>query len=406
VTVSVSSNASGAAEKIKNFVAAYNDVTKFLNDQFTFDPKVNTAGALLADASVRAVQSSLKRIVTGSIPGLTSGKSNLSQIGITSDSKTGALTVDDGKLSSAISSDPSGVQRLFLGLGTATNSAIKFQALGQKTGPGSYGVAISVAPQKAVLGGASDLTFQDLASTGITNAEILSFTFSDNYTATAPSTTAFSLTLLAGSRINDVVNALNSTFASKGASLSASNDSGRLKLTSTDYGTDIRITVVSDQAGATQTGIGSVGLTVQGVDVAGTLNGHTAIGRGNLLTSHSGFAEDGLSITTETTTTGLFGAIAVSRGVGDRLVGALATYTDPLTGIFTGKTKSLQGSIDGISNNITHINDRITKEGDRLRAQFVNLETLLGKFQATSNFLTNTLAKLPVFTSSSARTTL
>jgi flagellar hook-associated protein 2 len=141
-------------------------------------------------------------------------------------------------------------------------------------------------------------------------------------------------------------------------------------------------------------------LTGQGADVVGTLNGHTAIGKGNLLTSSSGFGEDGLSITTETTTTGLFGTIAVSRGVGDRLVGSLANYTDPLSGIFIGKTKSLQGSIDGITNNITHINDRITKEGDRLRAQFVNLESLLGKFQATSTFLTNAMAKLPSFSSS------
>jgi flagellar capping protein FliD len=400
VTVSVSSDSSAASEKIKNFVSAYNDVNKFLNDQFTFDPKTKKSGVLLADASVRAVQSLLKRIVTGSIPGLTSGKSNLSQIGITSDSKTGVLSVDDSKLSAAISSDPSGVQRLFLGIGTPTNSAISFHGIGQKTSPGTYGVAISVAPQKAVLGGASDLTFQDLSATGLVNAELLSFTFSNDYTAATPSTNAFSVTLLAGSKINDVVNALNSTFASKHATISASNDSGRVKLTSTDYGKDIRFTVVSDQAGASQTGIGSVGLTGQGADVAGTLNGHAAIGKGKLLTSSSGFPEDGLSITTETTTTGLFGTVAVSRGVGDRLVGSLANYTDPLTGVFTGKTKSLQGSIDGITNNITHINDRITKEGDRLRAQFTNLESLLGKFQATSNFLTNALAKLPSFSSS------
>ena len=376
-----------------------------LNDQFTFDPKVNKAGALLADASVRAVQSLLKRVVTGSIPGLTTGKANLSQIGITSDSKTGFLSVDDSKLSAAIASDPDGVQRLFLGLGTATNSAISFVGLGKKTSAGTYGIAISVAPQKAVLGGVSDVTFQDLSSTGLTNAELLSFTFSNNYTDATPTTTSFPVTLSAGSKINDVVNALNSAFASNHAALSASNDSGRLKITSTDYGKDTRFTVVSDQAGTTQTGIGSVGLTAQGVDVAGTINGHTATGKGNVLTSSSGFPEDGLRISTETTTTGLFGTIAVTRGVGDRLVSSLDAYTNPLTGIFLSKTNSLQGSIDGISKNITQINDRLTSEGNRLRAQFVNLETLLGKFQATSNFLTNQLARLPTFSSSSTTTT-
>jgi flagellar hook-associated protein 2 len=403
VTLNISSDASGLSDKIKNFVSAYNDVYKAINTQLTFDPKATQAGPLLADPSVRAVKSLLRNVVTGSIPGLTTGISNLSQIGITSDGKTGVLTVDDSKLSTAIASNPDGVKRLFLGLGTATNSAISFVGLGPKTGPGTYGIAISVAPQKAVLGGVSDVTFQDLSSTGLSNAEVLSFTFSKDYTSTTPTTTALSITLSAGSKINDIVNALNSAFASKGAALSASNDSGRLKLTSTNYGKDILFTVVSDQAGTTQTGIGSVGLTAQGADVVGTINGHTATGKGNVLTSHSGFGEDGLSISTETTTTGLFGAIAVTLGVGDQLVNSLDAYTNPVTGVFFGKTKTLQGSIDGISKNITQINDRITSEGDRLRAQFANLESLLGQFQATSNFLTNALNNLPGSSPSSSR---
>ena len=397
VNLSISSDATGLTEKIKNFVSAYNDTYKSINDQFTFDPKVNKANALLADASVRAVQNLLRNVVTGSIPGLTSGISNLSQIGITSDSQTGALTVDEGKLSDAITSNPDGVKRLFLGLGTPTNSAINFVGLSAATGAGSYGINITAAPQQAVLGGASDVTFQDLSTTGLTNAELLSFTFSNNYTAASPAVTSFAVTLTAGSKINDIVNALNSAFTTQKVGLSASNDSGKLKLTSTDYGKDIRFTVVSDQAGVTQTGIGSVGLTAQGVDVAGTINNHAATGKGNVLTSNSGFAESGLSISTTTTTTGLFGSISVTRGVGDRLVSSLKAYTDPQSGIFLAKTNTLQKSVDRITTNINDINDRITKESDRLRAQFVQLETTLGQFQATSNFLTNQLSKLPTF---------
>lgn len=399
VTLSVSTDAAGLSEKIKNFVTAYNDVNAFLTEQFTFDPKIKKAGALLADSTVRAVQVLLKNIVSGSIPGLATGKTNLSQIGITSDSKTGTLKVNDGTLSAAISADPEGVRRLFLGLGTATNSAISFSSLTAKTSAGTYGVAISVAPVKATLGGVSDATFQDLSSTGLTSAEVLSFTFSSNFTAVSPATTSFGVTLTAGSKINDVVSALNSAFATQKVGLSASNDGGRVKLTSTDYGQDIRFTVVSDQAGSTQTGIGSVGRTAQGTDIAGTINDHAATGKGKTLTSNSGFAEDGLSISTETTTTGLFGAVTVSRGVGDRLSAALDGYTNSTSGIFNAKANSLQGSINKISGDISKINDRITKAGDRLRGQLVRLESLLGKFQATSNFLTNQLSKLPTFSS-------
>jgi flagellar hook-associated protein 2 len=394
VTLSVSTDTSGLTDKIKNFVSAYNDVNKFLNDQFTFDPTVNKAGALLADPSVRAVQRLLKDIISGSIPGLTSGKSNLSQIGITSDSKTGTLTVDASKLAAAISSDPDGVKRLFLGLGTPTNSAISFVGLTATTSPGTYGIQINVAPAKATLGGVSDATFQDLSSTGLTNDERLSFTYSSNYTATSPTSTSFAVTLTAGSRINDVVSALNSAFATQKVRLSASNDSGRLKLTSTDFGQDIRYTVVSDQAGSTQTGIGAVGRTAQGTDIAGLINGHAATGKGTILTSNSGFGEDGLSISSETTTIGLFGTIAVSRGVGDRLASSLNAYTDPTSGVFIGKTNTLQGNIKSISQNITQINDRITKEGDNLRGQLQRLEVTLAQFQATSNFLTNQFNQL------------
>ncbi len=396
VTVSVSSDATAAVGKIKNFVTAYNDFNTFLNTQLNYDPTTKQASPLLGDPAIRAIQRQLKDIVSGQIPGLTTGKANLSQIGITSNSKTGALTVNEATLSSAISSDPDGVRRLFLGIGTPSSSAITFVGLSAKTEAGRYGLNITTAPQKALLGGATDATFQDLSTTGLTSAEALSFSYSGDYTATTPTTSAFSVTLSAGLKINDIVSALNSSFATQGVSLSASNDSGRLKITSKDYGADIHFTVVSDQAGSTQTGIGSVGRTVQGADIAGTINDHSATGRGNVLISNSGFSEDGLAISTESSSTGLFGSIAVTRGVGDRLVSSLAAYTDPSVGILTAKSNGLQGNVDRLTSDIKKLQDRITASGDEFRAQLVRLETALNKYHETSNYLTTQLARLPI----------
>jgi flagellar hook-associated protein 2 len=396
VTVSVSSDATAAVGKIKNFVTAYNDFNTFLNGQLNYDPTTKQASPLLGDPAIRAIQRQLKDIVSGQIPGLTTGKANLSQIGITSNSKTGALTVNEATLSSAISSDPDGVRRLFLGIGTPSSSAITFVGLSAKTEAGRYGLNITTAPQKALLGGASDATFQDLSTTGLTSAEALSFSYSGDYTATTPTTSAFSVTLSAGLKINDIVSALNSSFATKGVGLSASNDSGRLKITSKDYGADVHFTVVSDQAGSTQTGIGSVGRTVQGADIAGTINDHSATGRGNVLTSNSGFSEDGLAISTESSSIGLFGTIDVTRGVGDRLVSSLAAYTDPSVGILTAKSNGLQGNVDRLTSDIKKLQDRITASGDQFRAQLVRLEAALNKFHETSNYLTTQLARLPI----------
>jgi hypothetical protein len=239
------------------------------------------------------------------------------------------------------------------------------------------------------------VTFQDLATTGLTSAEALSFSFSSDYSVAIPTTTSFNVTLSAGQRINDIVSTLNSAFATNHVGLSASNDGGRLKITSKDYGADVRFTVVSDQAGVTQTGIGSVGRTAQGADIAGTINDHSAIGRGNVLKSNSGFGEDGLSISTESTSTGLFGTIDVTRGVGDQLVSSLASYTDPTVGILTSKSKGLEGTVDRLKKDIEKFNARIDQEGQRFREQLVRLESLLSKFKATSNYLTTQLDKLP-----------
>jgi flagellar hook-associated protein 2 len=397
VILSVSSNASGALEKIKNFVSAYNDFNTFLNGQLNFDANSKEPAPLLGDPAMRAIQKTLKDVVSGQIPGLTTGKTNLSQIGITSNSKTGLLTVNEAALSSAISADPEGVRRLFLGIGTPSNSVISFVGLSAKTSAGRYGLNITTAPQKAVLGGASDVTFQDLSTTGLTLAETLSVTYSNDYTATTPTTTSVSVTLSAGQRINDIVSTLNSAFATKKVGLSASNDSGRLKITSKDYGTDIRVTLVSDQAGSTQTGVGAVGLTAQGANIAGTINDHSATGKGNVLTSNSGFLEDGLAVSTESASTGLFGTIDVTRGAGDRLVSSLAAYTDPSVGILTAKSDGLQKNVDRLGKDIQRFNARIEQEGERFRAQLIRLESILSKFQATSNYLTNQLANLPKF---------
>jgi len=395
VILSVSSNASGATEKIKNFVSAYNEFNTFLNEQLNINANSSQASALLGDPTLRAIQKKLKDIISGQISGLTTGKANLSQIGITSNSKTGALSVDDGALSTAISSDPEGVRKLFLGIGTPSNSAVTFVGLSATTSAGRYGLNLTTAPQKAILGGATDVTLQDLSSTGLTSAEAVSFSYSGDYSSATPTTTSFNVTLSAGQRINDIVSVLNSAFATNRAGLSASNDGGRLKITSKDYGADVRFTVVSDQAGVTQTGIGSVGRTARGADIAGTINDHSATGKGNVLKSNSGFGEDGLSISTESTATGLFGTIAVTRGVGDRLVSSLAAYTDPTVGILSSKSKGLQGNVDRLKKDIEKFNARVDQEGERFREQLVRLESLLSKFKATSNYLTTQLDKLP-----------
>jgi flagellar hook-associated protein 2 len=363
---------------------------EFLNKQLSYDKDTKTANPLLGDATVLEIRNKIGRIVTGSIPGLgTSSYTNLSQIGITSGSKTGKLSVDSSKVAAALAADPEAVAKLFVGTATPSNEAVSFVSKTKNTEAGTYSVHIATAPEKATLLGG-----QTIASGGISADETLTFLYSNDKTESIPSYTGFSVALSAAATVNGVVNSLNSAFATNKVGLTASNENGKLRITSTRYGADQYFKVTSNKGDiAGQVGFKSDGTSEDtGVDVVGTINGHATIGTGNQLTSKSGFAEDGLTITVESSETGGLGTVTISSGIADKLPTSLATYTDVSNGILKSKESSIQKSIDDIESQIQRMEDRFAKEEETLRERFTRLETLLAQYNSVSQYLTVQLA--------------
>jgi flagellar hook-associated protein 2 len=391
INVSVSTDTAPATQKIKDFVSAYNNVTTFFDEQQSFDPEINKANPLLGDFTVRSLQRTIQNILTAAVPGITSGKTNLAQIGITSDSTTGEISIDDAKLSTALSADPTGVLKLFVGTGTPTDNAITFVSKTDKTQAETYAINITSAPQRASFTSATALQ-----ASGLGAAELLTFTFTSNATSSSPSTSAFSVSLSQNDNINVIVDKLNSAFATKSVGLEASHSNEKLSITSKDYGADIKFTVVSDRAAdTTSTGVGQTLQTLTGVDVVGRINNHIATGKGNTLTGITGSEEEGLVISTTATTTGSFGTIAVSMGIADRLARELDAILDPTTGFLKSRQDTLQKSIDDLAAQIESKEAKLVVEEERLRAKFTSLEVLLGQFQSQSEFLANQLSQLP-----------
>jgi len=392
LTLTVSSNSDSAKSAIDDFVESYNDLFEFINDQLSYDPDTDEAKPLLGDPTLLEIRRRIADTITGTIPGLsTSSYTNLSQIGITSDYKTGQLSVDDAKLSSALSTNPDAVAKLFIGTAVPTNQAITFEGKTSKTSAGTYSISISTAPEQATITGDNDLS-----STGLANDETLIFRYSYNYTDSDATTSAFSVTLNAGSTINTIVTELNSAFATHDVELTASNSSGKLKITSNDYGADIWFRVTTDQGDATsQIWDTSGSYEDAGVDIAGSINNHVANGTGNVLTAASGFPEDGLRISTTSNQTGLFGTITVSLGIADLLPSILDSYVDSDTGVLKSKENSMQGSIDDITARMDRMEKKLEDKEERLRAQFARLEVLLSKYDTMAQYLANTLNTLP-----------
>jgi flagellar hook-associated protein 2 len=384
---------SSAKSNIESFVSAYNTVITDLYNTFYYDPDKPTDNPLRGDYTVRGIQATLKDIVMNSMPGLTGDYTAFYQIGISADT-TGKLTIDDAKLSDALDDDPLSVIKLFTDYGTPTDNSITYESKTSGTKAGKYSIYVYTPPAQATFENIEEIGIGFGGVTTLSDNETLTFSFTDKATEAVPTVTAFAVNLSIGDTINTIVSKLNSKFNTEEVGMLATNDGGALKITSTDYGDDMKFTVVSNQAAASQTGVGTTMLTKTGTDVVGTINGHAAYGDGKYLTGANGFEEEGLKIST-TTAAGGKGYIYLSSGVAAQLITRLESITDSDEGTIAYRNDAYQDMIGNIDQQIEIKEGRLEDMEEMLRNQFVNLEVLLSSLQIQADYMSIQLNNLP-----------
>ena len=125
-TIKVTANTGELENKIKSFVAAYNDVQDFIAGQYTKDAAGRPGGVLAGDATLRSIQSQLRNTVGSSFAENGGTLSNLTQVGIGRDTN-GKLTVDNTVLTQSLSSSFTDTRALFSGSSSSnTGLANKF----------------------------------------------------------------------------------------------------------------------------------------------------------------------------------------------------------------------------------------------------------------------------------------
>jgi flagellar capping protein FliD len=160
ITVNVTEKAGDVTAAVNSFVDSYNSAMSLLHSQSKFNPdEDDSAPLLMGDATVRQVQTNLQRYVTGRISILGGDTiSSLADIGITTDSKTGQLSFNSGQLSSALSSDSSGVRRLLSRFGDLVEgNDATFVSSTTATKAGLYEIDVTQARTRAVLTGTNDM---------------------------------------------------------------------------------------------------------------------------------------------------------------------------------------------------------------------------------------------------------
>jgi flagellar hook-associated protein 2 len=106
---------SNTRAKITDFVNGYNTALLAIRDLSGYQTNgfEGQAGVLIGDATIRSIQSNMRKEINTSISTDTNGFKLLSQIGITTNSKTGELEINTTKLNDCLEKNFDGVGKVF-----------------------------------------------------------------------------------------------------------------------------------------------------------------------------------------------------------------------------------------------------------------------------------------------------
>lgn len=383
-TLSVSQNTAAIVGAISSFATAFNAIQTFVTNQNKFtaptDTKSGNAGSspsLFGDSTLTQIQNQLTKTLSA-----ISGKTTLQDIGITLD-QNGQLQVDSNALTQVLQSNPATVSNLFSLSGGSDSSQVQFvQASAKTRATSGAGYSVIITQPGTQSSGAAGTAHAAGASS--TAPEKLTF-------GGALFTSPVTLTLPVGSSLQDTANLIN-TSSSLNTQVYASIDSSHhLVLSSQRFGTGTGFTVSSDAAAdGTNSGIGPSLTVADGQDIAGTINGEAATGRGRTLSGNSGNATtDGLQllVTAATATPGgqSLGHVSVTHGVGDSLNQILTGILDPTNGSVAGAENSLNSQISDTQAQIQKIQDQVSTYTDYLRQLFSDMETRISSLKSAGD---------------------
>ena len=111
-TLTVSRDDAVTKKAVEELVNKYNGLLTSIGSLTAYNTETNKGAALSGDSLARRVQSEVRSALNVAVEGL-----NLSQLGITTDYKTGKLSIDSSKLDTALKDNLPRVQELFSGTG-------------------------------------------------------------------------------------------------------------------------------------------------------------------------------------------------------------------------------------------------------------------------------------------------
>ncbi len=393
VTLHVEKDIDSIVDALNKLVSSYNEVNSYINSQFTYNSATKSAGVLAGDSTLRRIQSTLQNQVIQSVANRFTSYRVASQVGLKFN-RDGSLTLDETQLRSALSTNFTGVAALFLGDGTPSGSAtvsdsrVMYNGQTEATQAGTYSIQIDSLAQQAAATGTQTVT-------SLSDDETLTITYG---------ATSAVVTLLQNDSLSTVLSKINGALSVQGMAVTAADDgTGKIKITTNNYGSSQTITVVSDKDSLDgTTGFGTSLVIASGMDIAGSIGGHAAIGDALMLTGAGGQPEEGLSLSIAQTTTGSYGSVTVASATEGfegasilmNLHSLLDGITDPLSGPIHNSTDALSQNIKAINVEISRYQDRLEARRKLLADEFNRADEALRLLTVTQSSLSNQISAL------------
>lgn len=382
-SIAVTRDTASIESGVNAFIKSYNELHGTLKFQTGYNAETRVGGPLVGDATARMIQAEMRSMFGTQVKGLSGSLTSLSQVGV-SFQKDGTLALDATKLKAAIASSPADIGKLFATAGAPSDSLVSFVSSSSATLAGSNALIITALAEKGQVTGSA--AANTTIAAGVNDALILTIDgVASSVTLAAGTYTADSLSAHLQAMINGV-----SAYASGGISVSVTQSSGVLSVTSDRYGSASKV-AISGAAAADL--LGANPEATIGADVAGTFNGVAALGTGQFLTGATGSSAEGLKIQ-------ILGGNLGERGTVDFSLG-YASMLNTLVGGFLGTTGLISGRTDGINRSIKDIgtqreavNRRLADTEERYRKQFTALDVMISSMTSTSTYLTQQLDAL------------
>ncbi len=384
----VEKETAGVKASIEAFVSSYNELITTVSSLTGYDAETGTAGPLSGDPAIRGIIDQIRRRLSVSFNGINENLTSLADIGIDSD-RDGSLSIDKIRLDKALQQHADEIAHLFSAAVSVSDPKIRVTSDRVPETNGVFELTINQLPTHGFYRGRP-----------IAAAAVLQFDTAQTFSLQVDGVSSSTLRLAAGSyeTPQKLATALQRAI-NRDTALAAAEKTVKVEYVNNT------LRIVSDSTGAessvnllsSSNALASLAGLVEaegekGESLMATVNGYELVGEGNRLKLEGVLS--GIELEVGGNDTGARGELVVTNGI--------AAILDKTTEGFLASKGLLDARIEGYNARIRNIEkqreDLVRKlevSEQRYLKQFSNLDAMLGKMRATSNFLEQKLSNLP-----------